>query len=231
MPDLGDDLGGKSEGGLVEQQQPRRGHQRPPDGEHLLLAPGQQAGALVTAVVQDREQLVNPCPGPRLGDAILAAESADAEVLVHRQPGEHLPTLGDLHHARADDGRRRTAVQPLAAELDRARVDPAAHATQAAGHRPEQGRLAGAVATEHGDDAGFWNLDRDVPDRAYRAAVADLETPHRQHAGQDGRVTTVTVAAGGDLPSGSLQPETASRRWPRRLPWRNMATWASPGQA
>ena len=61
--------------------------------------------------------------GPRLGGPVPAAEPADAEVLVHGQAGEDLAALGDLHHAIADDGGRRAAVEALAVEADRARVD------------------------------------------------------------------------------------------------------------
>ena len=38
---------GQAEGGLVEQQQPRPGHQRAGDGQHLLLAARERAGRLL----------------------------------------------------------------------------------------------------------------------------------------------------------------------------------------
>ena len=44
--------------GLVDQQQPRRRHQRARDREHLLLAARQRAGELAPALLQHREGLV-----------------------------------------------------------------------------------------------------------------------------------------------------------------------------
>ena len=42
---------------LVEEQHPRLGHQRPADGEHLLLAARQRAALLAGALAQPREQV------------------------------------------------------------------------------------------------------------------------------------------------------------------------------
>ena len=41
---------------LVEQQEPRPGHQRPADREHLLLAARQRAALLVGPLAEPREQ-------------------------------------------------------------------------------------------------------------------------------------------------------------------------------
>ena len=45
---------------LVEQQQPRPAHQRARDRQHLLLAAGQRAAALVQALLQPRKQREDP---------------------------------------------------------------------------------------------------------------------------------------------------------------------------
>jgi hypothetical protein len=44
---------------LVEQQVAGLGHQRPADGQHLLLAAGQVAGDLLAPLGEPREQLVD----------------------------------------------------------------------------------------------------------------------------------------------------------------------------
>ena len=46
----------EAQGRLVQQQQPGSGHERPPDGQHLLLAAGQRATLLVQALAEPREQ-------------------------------------------------------------------------------------------------------------------------------------------------------------------------------
>ena len=64
LADLADHLRRQPERGLVEQQQLRAGHQPAADREHLLLAAGQQPGALVAPVGQDGEQVVDPLRRP-----------------------------------------------------------------------------------------------------------------------------------------------------------------------
>src|SRR5574338_1661722 len=49
------ELGRKPEAGLVEQDQPRRGHDRARDRQHLLLATREQSCVLRRALAQDRE--------------------------------------------------------------------------------------------------------------------------------------------------------------------------------
>src|SRR5258705_7968095 len=49
------DRGGQAEGGLVEQDEPRPGHEAAADGEHLLLAAREGARGLAAALGQDRK--------------------------------------------------------------------------------------------------------------------------------------------------------------------------------
>ena len=60
LTDLPDDARGEAKGGLVQQEQARPRHQATADGEHLLLAAGEEAGALRAALGQDREHVVDP---------------------------------------------------------------------------------------------------------------------------------------------------------------------------
>ena len=124
---------------------------------------------------------MHPRPGRGSGGAVAAAEAADAEVLVDGQSGEDLAALGHEDDALGDDGGGGEPVDAPAVELDRAGGDGAADAAEAAGDRPQQRRLAGAVAAEHGDDAVVGDIDGHARQRPHRAAVADVEISNGEH--------------------------------------------------
>ena len=54
---------GEAERRLVEDQQPGLGHQAAADGEHLLFAAGQRAGALALPFGEPREDREHPARG------------------------------------------------------------------------------------------------------------------------------------------------------------------------
>ena len=58
--------GARPERRLVEHEQPRPGHERAPDGDHLLLAARQRAGELASALAQAREHRVDRVQAGRL---------------------------------------------------------------------------------------------------------------------------------------------------------------------
>ncbi len=93
LVELVDDQRGQAHGKLVEQQDLGPGHQRPGDGQHLLLAPGQGPGHLLAALLQTGER------GEGLLLDVLDRDPApvgpDAQVLAHGQVGEDPPPLGD----------------------------------------------------------------------------------------------------------------------------------------
>ena len=79
-----DDEGGEPLGGLIENQAVRVRHQRPADGEHLLLSAGKGAGPLVLALAEAGKKLVDGLvvpPGAGVG------LFRDEEVFAHRQGG------------------------------------------------------------------------------------------------------------------------------------------------
>ena len=88
-----DDHRRQAEAELVEQQQLRPPGERPPDGEHLLLAAGEQAAAPVAQLGQRREVAVGG-----VGVQPLAAV-AEAEVLGHGEPEEQAAVSRDVRDA------------------------------------------------------------------------------------------------------------------------------------
>ena len=172
LGELGDDPRRETQRRLVEQQHARRGHQRAADREHLLLAAGQQAGALARALAEDREQLGHAGPRALARRLVARRQPAGAQVLLHRQVREDAPALRHVHEPAARDPRRVHADEAAARELDRAAGDRAALRRERPGDRPQQRALTGAVAAEHGDDRALGHLERDAPQGLHRARVA-----------------------------------------------------------
>src|SRR5439155_26980027 len=83
--------------GLVHQQEPRPGHERAADGEHLLLAAREGAPELMLALGEPREERVDALEvlGQLAGGRLLAREGSHGQVLPHRHAGEDPPRLGD----------------------------------------------------------------------------------------------------------------------------------------
>src|ERR687892_399090 len=91
-----DDHRRQSQGHLVEQQQAWVRHERPPDGDGLLLAARQVGGAAVAQPVEGREQLDHPSDVPR---ATAAPVRPDQQVLLDGEAREQPPALGDQDDA------------------------------------------------------------------------------------------------------------------------------------
>ncbi len=201
LADLPDDPRRQTEGRLVEQQQLRAGHQRPADGQHLLLAAGQQDAALGVPLGEHREHLVHPGLRLGLGLPVPAAHATGPQVLLHRQPAEDAPALGHLHHAHPDGLRRVPADQVGVPEAHRSGLDLAAVQLEGARDGPQQRALAGPVAAQHGDHLAVGDLQGDTPHRLHGTAVGDVQRVDAQH-GQD-RLTVGTAAGTQDGPSRS----------------------------
>ncbi|CAB4924237.1 unannotated protein [freshwater metagenome] len=180
--DLGDDLAdlvdqqrGQAQARLVEQQQLRRGHERPAHGEHLLLTTRQQAAGLVAALGQDREQVEHPVAGLGAGCLVPHGVPAGPEVLGHGQVAEDPPSLGHLDQPAPDDVRGVGPGEVLPGEGDRAAGDRAAVGLQRPGDRAQQRGLAGPVGPQDGDDLPGRDGQRDVGQRGDRPVVDDVE--------------------------------------------------------
>jgi hypothetical protein len=104
---------GKPQGGFVQHEQFRPGHQAAADGHHLLLAAGERAGHLVVPLLEQREDLKNPFQAPapfgRPGQA-----AAHQEILHHRHLREELAPFRNVDDAALDDllGRENSRCRP-----------------------------------------------------------------------------------------------------------------------
>src|SRR5215472_5751247 len=100
--DLRDDLGGKPERRLVEQQQRRIAHERATQGAHLLLPAAQGATALPAALRKPRKQPVHLVEPPGFAGPRAAAHGSELEVLLHGEVSEQVPGLGAVDDAALD---------------------------------------------------------------------------------------------------------------------------------
>ncbi len=108
--------------------------------------------------------------------APVAAEGAQAQVVLHAHQAEQLAALGHQHHALVDAlGHVVVAQQRLAG------VGHLALAGQQADQRRHQGGLAGAIGADQADDLAFLQVQVEV---AYRLdlAVVDRQVAHIQQA-------------------------------------------------
>src|SRR6185437_5034469 len=116
------------------------------DGEHLLLAARQRAGALRTAFEQpweDRKHALAILRAARAG----APVAAEIEILAHREIGEDAPALRHMNKSARDDCGRL-----LAADVDTIEPDRAARGAQDTRKSAVERRFADAIRAEHGND-------------------------------------------------------------------------------
>ncbi len=75
------------------------GHQGPAHGQHLLLAAGEGAGKLLLALLQAREEGVDPFQVAFDACLVLAGECAHLQVLGDGQAAKDAPAFRRLGHA------------------------------------------------------------------------------------------------------------------------------------
>ena len=134
-------------------------HERATDGEHLLLAARERLGRLVRALLQHREERVDPRQGPGGHGAPVAAGAvgAELEVLAHGHRAEQQPALGHERQALAHEALGPRRGDAGAAVGDRPRADG-----DEADDGLEQRRLAGAVRADDGDELALADGEVDV---------------------------------------------------------------------
>src|SRR5438445_3242779 len=133
LEDLGHQQRGQAHRRLVEQHQPRMGHQGPPDRQHLLLAAGDVAGPDPAPLDQAREVRVHAVEVASAGGAVAPRVGTGQEILLDGEMLEDVAALHHLHDAAAHDRVGGQAMDGLALELDRPLGDVAAPGSQEAG--------------------------------------------------------------------------------------------------
>ncbi len=156
-------IGDEAEGGLVEEQDPRSGHERASDRQHLLLAAREGAALLAGPLPETGEEPVDVLHLLEVLD-LGTGEPAHQQVLVDRQAREDPATLRRLPDSLADDfvGRNVGDVGALELHPAGARVEQAADGL-------ESGGLAGAVGADQGHDLAAVDLEGDPPEGVDRA--------------------------------------------------------------
>src|SRR5947208_7209341 len=200
--DLGDDERREALGGLVHQEHARVAHQRPRDGEHLLLAAGKGARDLLGARLELREQLEDAGQVPGRGGA---PSFRHPQVLPHRQRGEDAPALRHEADAFARDRLRREPGDRLAEQADRAFAR-----RQEADDRAHAGGLAGAVPAEQRENSPRSYRKRDAMQHV-AVAVERVDPLQRESL------------SGQDTPRGSSGRPPPRPGSPPRSPGRNAA--------
>ena len=190
---------------LVEQEQRRIGHQRPRDGQHLLLAAREVAAHAVAPRRERRKEVVD---GPQVPSA---RPCGDRQVLLDRQRGEDLALL--RHPAQSPEG---AAVGRRRGDLGAAPRDRAAADVRVAHDGQEERGLADPVAPEHRQTASLGEIERHVVEHD-RLAVAGSHVPQREQRLSHGALRRDrSPARAGRRRSRTACPRRGSGRRPSR---------------
>ena len=159
-----DDGGRQAERQLVDAEQLGAGDEGHGQRQLLLLAAREVAGQLVVPLAQDGEHgdgLVDEAAG---GVLVVAQHPArQPQVLGHRQRGEH--ALAARHERQAESGDLLGGQPGDVAPVER---DATLAGGQQAGDRLQQGRLAGAVGAEQGEQLVALDVDVDAEQHLQR---------------------------------------------------------------
>ena len=154
---------------LVEEDEAGAGHERPPDGEHLLLAAAQAARLQAAPLGQPREQGVDAVPCRPHRRLVPAGPRSQLQVLLHAQRPEDRASLGDVDEPRTDD-----PVRAGPRDVSSRKADSAGPGTHQAAEGKERRALAGAIRPDECHDFSFIDGERDAAD-GLDAVVADPE--------------------------------------------------------
>src|SRR5438477_7601939 len=204
-------------GRFVEDEEMRIGHERPADGEHLLLAAREPAAEVVHAPRERGEEFQHLGERPRVARRAAVFGERD-QILPHAQVGEDLASFRDERDTAARDAVGTLPFDALATETD----DSASRRSEAH-DRAHRRRFSHAVAPEQRRHLA--RADREVEAEQHLArAVRGFEIFHlQQHAhafASSPRYAFLTsgwarIAAGAPLaitrPDTSTETRSASR--------------------
>src|SRR5438552_377665 len=155
--DLAHDDGREPQRRLVEEQALGLRHEPAPDGQHLLLASRERAAALLDALAQPREELVDVFEVAVDVAAIRPLVGAHPQVVQHRAPPEELAPLGHEHEA-ALDALERQEPRDVFAEI----ADVTGRGLLESRDDPQRRGLAGGVRADDADDLAAFHLETHV---------------------------------------------------------------------
>ena len=200
---------------LVEKKDRRLAHQRPGQGDALLLAAGQLARAPAVVPGEPDELERRSDPPADVGVGRLAPAQPEGDVVEHREVREESVALEDHVHG-SPLGRLQRDV--LAAELD-----PAARRELEAADHPQGGRLAAAGRSEEREELADPDVERDRVDGDDLAkALGELDEPDVGRRSGRGGICRARGDGGGHglhLPVGSDAGSTCQPALP--LPGRH----------
>ena len=165
---------GQPFGRLVEDQQPRICHQRPPDSQHLLFAARQVTAGMVQSFAKPREQLQHgvQCPAQA---AIDTRTVEGIQILGNAEIGENLPAF----RHQPDTGTRKFKRFAVGRAVSKA-GDAATTQRQLAHDGADRGGLAHAVAPHQRHAAPGLHLEAH-PEEDLRSAIACFDPVKPQH--------------------------------------------------
>src|SRR3954452_1421070 len=159
VEDLAHDDRRKSERGLIQQKEARARHQGTGDRQHLLLAAGERAAALMQPLLQAREELEHLL-AVRVEMLTTRDHRAHLQVFQYCHPREDAPAFRRLRNTQMRDLVRRKMYDVVPVEHDRAFAR-----TRIAEDRHHEGRLTGAIRTDQRDDLAVRNIEVNIPQR------------------------------------------------------------------
>ena len=188
--DLGDFLNHprcEADRGLIQQEKPGAGHERPPDRQHLLLAAAEAACALAGTLLEPRKMLVghgeivveSGIPEHQLASA-QPPIGAHPQILEHGHVREDAAPLRYVRDSQADDLVGGHAVDALAVEQNFA----GAGALEA-GDRAHEGGLAGSVGSDQRHEGALGHSEGNSLERRRSPMmdpqILDLEQHDRRY--------------------------------------------------
>jgi hypothetical protein len=146
--DLVDNTRGQSKAWFVDEYQTRFAHEGATNDKHLLLSTRHLSTGLVQPFLQAGKILEHPFKVSFDGGSILAPERPDAQIFLHGQAGEHVPTLG--HERKTGCGNRLWCV---AGQIPTFENNAPRSNRVSTRDGAEGGGFSGAIPTYDGDES------------------------------------------------------------------------------
>ncbi|MCY1544617.1 hypothetical protein D9M68_805140 [compost metagenome] len=130
-----------------------------------------------------------------------------------------MPPLHHLHHAPVHQVGRREVFDAVAAQLDAALGDLTALGLEQVGDGPQRGRLARAVASQHGSDLALGHVERNALQHQDHMVVDDLDAVDVENdigSGAHGVFLVNHLQGKAKTPALQMAAEVSRRDPPRR---------------